>query len=149
MAELELNQRDADALIALDKIRVSDDPVDYPGLGGRVSVPLSSLDRREEFMLDVSRGRIDLAKGTYQNRARHVIILVRLDFGGPPHRNPDGEEIGCPHLHVYREGYGDKWAAEVPNDKFSDLSDLWGTLGEFMAFCNVVDPPSFVRGLFT
>ena len=78
-----------------------------------------------------------------------MIILVRLDFGGPPHRNPDGEEIGCPHLHTYREGYGDKWAAEVPTDKFSDLSDLWTTLGDFMTLCNVVKPPNFVRGLFT
>lgn len=149
MAELELNQRDADALIALEKIRATDDSVDYPGLGGRVSVPLTSLNRREEFTLDVSRGRIDLVKGTYQTRARHVIILVRLDFGGPPHRNPDGEEVACPHLHVYREGYGDKWAVAVPKDKFSDFSNLWTILEEFMAFCNVVRPPNFVKGLFT
>jgi len=40
-------------------------------------------------------------------------------------------------------------AAEVPTDKFSDLSDLWTTLGDFMTLCNVVKPPNFVRGLFT
>jgi hypothetical protein len=36
---------------------------------------------------------------------------MRLDLDGPPHRNPDDEEIPWPHLHVYREGYGDKWAS--------------------------------------
>ncbi|MFW9280162.1 DUF6978 family protein [Glaesserella parasuis] len=26
--------------------------------------------------------------------------MVRLDIEGPPHRNPDGEEIICPHIHL-------------------------------------------------
>ncbi|KJU85379.1 prophage protein [Candidatus Magnetobacterium bavaricum] len=38
------------------------------------------------------------------------IILLRLCFGGHPHRNPDDTEISSPHLHRYREGYADKWA---------------------------------------
>jgi hypothetical protein len=32
---------------------------------------------------------------------------MRLDLDGPPHRNPDDQEIPCPHLHIYRAGYGD------------------------------------------
>ena len=78
MAEINLTQAEADALIALEKHRVDDKQWDYPGMGGSISVPLVSADRREQFILDVSRGRIDLAKGTYQNRARQVVVLVRL-----------------------------------------------------------------------
>ena len=74
------------------------------------------MDGREEFLLDIRRARIDLAKGTYQNRGREVVILARLDFGGAPHRNPDGEEIGSPHIHLYREGFGDKWAFPIPSE---------------------------------
>lgn len=48
---------------------------------------------RENFLLDIRRGKIDLLKATNQNRARQTIVLVRLDLGGAPHRNPDGEEI--------------------------------------------------------
>src|SRR5690349_3665382 len=110
----ELTQSEADALIAMEKHRVNDDAWDYPGLGVSLSIPLVSIDKRENFILDVARGRIDLRKGTYQNRARQTVILVRLDFGGQPHRNPDGVEVSSPHLHVYREGYGDKWAIPVP-----------------------------------
>jgi hypothetical protein len=76
-------------------------------------------------------------------------VLVRLDFGGAPHRNPDGEEIGSPHLHLYREGYGDKWAVPVPEDRFENLSDPWQTLEDFMRYCNVVQSPMIRRGLFT
>ena len=100
-------------------------------------------------MLDVSRGRIDLTKGTYQNRSRQVIVLVRLDFGGQPHCNPDGQEIPLHHLHIYREGYGDKWAVPVLADQFSNISDLWQTLQDFMIFCNITEPPFIKRGLFS
>jgi hypothetical protein len=149
MAETNLTQTEADTLLALAKYRVDDRAWDYPDLGGSISVPLVSGDRREDFMLDVSRGRIDLAKGRYQNRARQVVVLARLDFGGAPHRNPDGEEIASPHLHLYREGYGDKWAFPVPADRFPAIGDALRTLEDFMRFCNIVEPPDIRRGLFT
>lgn len=149
MAEINLTQAEADSLIAMAKRRIDNTEWEYPGLGGGVSIPLISADRREQFVLDMRRGRIDLAKGTYQNRGRQVVVLVRLDFGGAAHRNPDGEEIASPHLHLYREGLGDKWAIPVPNDRFADLRDSWRTLEDFMRYCNVVEPPIIRRGLST
>lgn len=147
MSEIDLPQDVADALIAIGKRSLATDPVVVP-TSGRVEVPLSDLDGREDFQLDIRRARIDLTKGTKQTRTRQTIILVRLDFGGAPHRNPDGEEVGCPHIHIYREGYGDKWAYPLPDSQFSDIGDFWKTLDEFLAYCNVVEPPTFQRGLF-
>ena len=82
MADVHLTQAEADALIAMDKHRVDEREWDYPDLGGGISIPLVSVDKREHFVLDVRRSRIDLAKGTYQNRGRQIAVLVRLDFGG-------------------------------------------------------------------
>lgn len=149
MTDINLTQAEAEALIAVEKIRVNSDIWDYPPLGGTISIPLTSSDKRENFLLDISRGRIDLLKGKYQNRSRQVIVLVRLDFGGAPHRNPDGAEVLSPHLHIFREGYGDKWAMPVPMDEFPNLSDLGQTLRDFMQFCNVVEIPVIQIGLFT
>jgi len=132
----------------MEKRRLDDARWDYPGLGGSINIPLVSSDKREDFILDISRGKIDLLKGTYQNRSRQIAVLVRLDFGGRPHRNPDDEEISSPHLHIYREGYGDKWAVQVPIDRFHDLNDLWKTLEDFMRFCNITKPPIIERGHF-
>ncbi len=148
MSELDLTQAEADSLIAMAKIKAINDDHDYPDLGGSVIVPLASQDKRESFLLDISRGRIDLQKVKYQNRAKQVVVLVRLDFGGAPHRNPDGEEVPCPHLHTYQEGFGDKWAHTLPNGKFTYLDDLWRTLEDFMDYCNIVDRPNIVKGLF-
>jgi hypothetical protein len=148
MAEIELTQVEADALRALEKVRENDDQPDYPSLGGNVCVPLVSVDKREHFLLDVSRGRIDLSKGKYQERGHQVVVLVRLDFGGAPHRNPDGEEVPSPHLHIYRQGFGSKWAIRATQEHFPDTQDFWRMLTDFMRYCNITKPPMFRRGVF-
>lgn len=148
MAEIAITQTEADALIQLPKIRVDNNIWKYPPLGGSISIPLTSIDKRENFILDVSRGQINLVKGTYQTRARQVVVLVRLDFGGSPHRNPDGEEIPSPHLHIYREGYGDKWAYPVPLDEFPNIAQPSQAIYDFMEFCNIVEIPDIQIGLF-
>lgn len=149
MTHSSLTQADADALLAMEKRRSDLTERDYPDPGGRIEVPLVSSDGRERFFLDLRRTRVDLAKGTYQSRGRQVTTLARLDFGGTPHRNPDGKDIGSPHLHLYREGFGDKWAIPVPLDQFPNLDDPWLTLDDFMRFCNVVEPPIIRRREFT
>src|SRR5687767_6333095 len=104
MPEIDITQDEADALLVMPKHRIDDREWKFPTVGGSLTIPLSSENKRESFFLDIRRGRIDLAKGSYQNRARQVVILARLDFGGQPHRNPNGEEIASPHLHLYKEG---------------------------------------------
>jgi hypothetical protein len=141
MSNLDLSQPEADVLLAMKKIKINDNRHHYPHQGGTLRIPLTSEDKREEFMLDITRGRIELSKGTLQNRARKIFILARLDYGGSPHRNPDGEEISSPHLHIYREGFGDKWATQVPSDRFPNINDYWRTLQDFMKFCNIIDHP--------
>jgi len=147
MADVDLTQEEAEALIAMPKIRTSDDIVYFPGRGNRVTIHLISDDKRENFILDLRRGRIDLHKATYQTRARQTIVLVRLDIAGAPHRNPDDVEIGCPHLHIYREGFGTRWAEPLPEERFSNTLDLWKMLQDFMGYCNITRPPNIQKGI--
>src|ERR1700719_4614124 len=149
MADIEITQAEADALIGMEKRFVDDKDWTFPAAGERIALALSSLDKRENFMLDVTRAQIKLTKATYQNRARQAIILMRLDLDGPPHRNPDGEEIPCPHLHIYREGYGDKWAIAAPVAIYTNALDLFATFEAFMQQCNITDPPKIQKGLFS
>lgn len=145
---IELTQVEADTLLAMQKRRTESDVLLFPGPGGKLVVPLQSIDKTEDFFLDVTRSRIDLVKITYQNRGRSVVVLMRLDIHGAPHRNPDGAEIPCPHLHLYREGYGDKWAVPLNDGRFPNLEDQVQTLIDFMRECNVVDHPTVQRGIF-
>lgn len=145
---INLTQADADALIAMPKRPADDETRSFPLPGDRIIIPLVSLDRREDFLLDVTRSQINIAKISHQNRARQVVVLMRLDVNGAPHRNPDGEEILGPHLHIYKEDFGDKWAYPLPLGKFENLGDLHRTLDDFLAECNVVEPPRIGAGLF-
>ena len=149
MSEVNLAQTAADELLAMEKHRIDDTIYNFLGVGGALRIPLQSPDKRESFNLDITHGQINLTKVTYQNRARVVVILARLDLGGQPHRNPNDEEIGCPHLHLYREGYGDKWAFPLPPDKFSNTTDNWKVIQDFLTFINVTRAPDIRKGLFT
>ena len=142
----ELTQQEADTLLSIEKYSQDDNVYLFSDISGSLRVPLISKDKREEFMLDIYRSKIELVKNTFQNRARKAFILARVDIGGSPHRNPDGEEISCPHLHLYREGFGDKWAFPVPKE-FSNTSDVWVVLQDFMSYCNIVGKPEIQKGL--
>ena len=145
--DVNLTQAEADDLIRLQKYRTDCKVWHYPYFGGRTNIPLASKDRREEFLLDMYRGGISLTKQSFQNRARRVVILLRLCVLGSPHRNPDGQEILAPHLHVYREGFADKWAVPALAYNFGNMADPWQTLQDFMRYCNVTDPPNIRREL--
>jgi uncharacterized protein DUF6978 len=148
MADINLSQSEANALTAMEKQRVDDKQWEFAGPGTRLAIPLISKDKREHFFLDVTRAQVKLTKATYQNRARQAIILLRLDLDGSPHRNPDDQEIPCPHLHIYTEGFGDKWAIPAPPAEFPNTKDLFSTFQAFMKRCNITLPPDIQLGLF-
>ena len=102
---------------------------------------------RERFLLDVWRGLLRLSKLKFQNRVRTAIILVRLDVDGAPHTNPDGVRLPGTHLHLYQEGYEDKWAYPVDSEVFTLLSDPGTTFHDFCTYCHIESPPP-VQGVF-
>ena len=150
-----LTQSEADALIALQKKRTSNDTYNFPPYREILTIPIVSIDGRESFLLDINRkGSIRLTRCTYQERYRGIIILVRLDIDGPPHTNPEvaavplpyfipynGLTINCPHLHLYVEGYMDRWAIPAPANEFPNTTDLNKTLEDFFRYCKITEPP--------
>jgi hypothetical protein len=104
-------------------------------------------DEQERFLLDLWRGTFRLSKLKFLERARKVIVLVRLDVDGSPHTNPDGTRMDGTHLHIYREGYEDKWAVPVDRALFTNLADAARTLGDFCGYCNIGEVPPIQDGL--
>ena len=143
-----LTQPEADALIAMDKYRIDDNLWDYPVPGHKITIPLESSNGREQFFLDINRRSRNELKISYQNRARRTEILLRLCSGGSPHRNPDHQEVDSTHLHIYREGYGDKWAVSVPSSTFpTDTSNIGVMFSDFLQLCNIIQPPNIRMAL--
>ena len=136
-----LKQAEADQLIGMTKHFVRPPAFISIPAGVDVTYELSSVGDRERFLLDVWRGTLRLSKIKFQTRARVVEILVRLDVLGAPHTNPDGQRLSGTHVHLYREGYDDKWAFPVDSKSFTLLTDPATTFQEFCAFCNIESLP--------
>ena len=63
MADIDLSQVEANALIALEKLCDNNDRYDFPSLGKSLIIPLHSRNRREQFLLDIGIGRTVCVRG--------------------------------------------------------------------------------------
>ncbi len=131
-----LAQEEVDALIAMMKRFAESRPISLPP-GIDDTRELIGADPKERFLLDIWRGTIRLSKYRYQTRARQIIVLVRLCIDGAPHTNPDGARLEGSHLHLYREGYDDKWAQPLDASMFPNPIDIWRTFEDFCNYCNI------------
>lgn len=147
MADLNISQEEADELVAAVKLYEGNGAINYPPPGSSLSLSALGPGQKEHFLVDVTRGRINLSKVSHNLRVRTSIVLLRLDIAGTTHMNPDGSKIKTPHLHVYREGYGVSWAIEVPAS-FGDLSDMPKNLRNFLTYCNITHQPLINLELF-
>lgn len=147
---LPLAQAEADELIQLQKVAQDFKTEAYPGRGERKRFTLKSMDERETFVIDLTRGRVDMGRITHNLLGRQIVGLVRLDLGVTLlHRNPDDSEIRGPHLHIYREGWELKWATALPARGFAPTDPLLTQLSNFFKFCNVITPQPITMGLFS
>lgn len=123
-----------------------------PQPGQERSIDLLSIDSREQFVVHFNRkGKVIPNKYTLLERHASSIVLLRLDVEGPPHINPDGEEIACPHIHISKEEYGTSWAYPADDYGYNNTSDIVATLITFLEQCRVVNitemNPTESRGL--
>lgn len=141
-----LTQSEADHLIGLDKRFVDLSLLSFMA-GVKQIRQLVASEGKERFLMDLWRGTLRLTKANLQTRARTAVILVRLDIDGAPHTNPDGEVIGGTHLHLYREGFEDKWASPLDPARFSDPNSLAQCFEDFCSYCSISSRPSFQASL--
>lgn len=134
---MDLTQYEADELIAIAKYVMEQAVFERTK---KVSVDLLAQNGKDELILDITPSTIKINKATYQMRAKKCIPLVRLDLDGPPHKNPDDTVITYPHIHIYREGYGTKWAYALPKE-FDGCKNIIDFLDKFCQYCNIQGDP--------
>jgi hypothetical protein len=142
-----ITQKEFEILLAYKKRFKEDEQIDlYLPEWQREIVSVESTDT---FILNYRRGTINFEKYTFNNR-NPVIVLLRFDSLGR-HTNPDsdGRSFSGPHVHIYREGFGDKIAFPVSEIGLSE-TDLKGedVLPIFLRYCNVLNLPSIQTTLF-
>jgi hypothetical protein len=139
-----LTQAEADELMGLIKILLSHEPIRFPRLGEQEQYELKDKETGSiTFTIDVQRKTVNVNKCTYQTRAMGHRLL-RIDLAGAPHPNPDGTEVPCPHIHIYREGFEDSWAYPLSDYMITDTNDLVRVLIDFLEYNHVENIPHVI-----
>ena len=122
--------------------------------GKQESFRLETNNKENIYDLDINRRCIEL-KYTFQTRLNTSVRLIRLDIN-QTHTNPNVSleiEEGDPffeihkkcigkkfdnesHIHIYREGFDDRWAYPV-SEIFNNPSDIESTFKGFLGYCNI------------
>ncbi|MDO5845395.1 MAG: hypothetical protein Q4Q04_00580 [Methanocorpusculum sp.] len=142
----DFSQAEADRLIGIEKVRATDEIFVYPSAGKKLEIPLTSTDCRDEFILSVVPGKIEIITTRNQLRTKNNTVLLRLDTGTKPHKNPDGQVLQCPHMHVFKEGYGIRYAWPLDTAVFTNCDDPFQTLQNFMTYCNIQKKTHLTKG---
>lgn len=123
-------------------LEVDTNGIEWPKKGKNLVVPCFSTDNKEEFDITINRGRIEIRKINYQELYNaDKTILFRIDNMGPPHMNPDGIIIECPHIHIHKEGYGTKWAYPLSDVMEVECENPTELFKAFLEYINIVDIP--------
>ncbi len=73
--------------------------------------------------------------------------MLRYDNGGR-HTNPDGVLFEGPHVHLYREGYNDKFTFSVLEVNVTGTDTMGQVFKKIMHFCNVNQVPTIEVPMF-
>ena len=136
----DLTDNEARFLQELEKL-VMERQVNIPCNERKECLNLSSRENINDNIMRIyiKRGKRNIHKCSFTVIYNKSIVLWRLDIEpGRIHQNPDGEDVPNPHLHVYREGYDDKYAIPLP-DSFTDVNNLSKTLYDLLAYSNVIN----------
>lgn len=75
-----LTQQEADALLTLGKYDFSNGEYKFPYMGGSLRLSLHSMDKKETFNLDVTRGYIALEKNHLPNQSQKSHCIGSLGY---------------------------------------------------------------------
>src|SRR5690625_76455 len=135
-----LTKNRADYLIKVLKVlKYEGEVIPFPASMQQEVIEAQSDDlNKDKFMFYINRkGQYNLKKCTYLSRYNNTYNLLRLDINGPPHDNPDGTTVECPHIHIYKEGYNLSWAYPLESVIPTDPTDLIQVLIDFLKYNNV------------
>ena len=127
---MNLSQEAADTLRIIEKYLTDPELVKMPPpVDTHIhSVHYQHDDRRMDNMkISTYRARKNRLKVSYRLLYNGNVMLIRVDTqDATPHTNPDKKITIAPrepHVHIYREGYGDKFAYPLPKE-FHDTENI-------------------------
>lgn len=139
-----LTQAEADTLKAIEKYLLEPGRVKLPRPQTTNTYNLKytlNSKNMQDMKVSAYRGKKNPDKVSYRLIYGDYFILLRIDTkDNTPHQNPDGTLIAPlqPHIHIYKEGYRDKYAYPLPKD-FSDAENIMTLFIEFLTYSTILN----------
>jgi hypothetical protein len=135
---MDLTQSEADGLRIVRKLFLDKMPLIINQPYSEQRQLRSETNPYDTFYLNINQTAIEFGK--YNTLTRYFsICLVRICIDKDSvHENPDGKKIKGHHIHIYKEGYADRFAYPLENYNFSNF-DIVPLLRQFLRFCNIED----------
>lgn len=135
-----ITQLEYEFLMGLQKKFANDQEIEIGPAPIKWTREVNSTESHDLFLIDYHRGKLQLLKYTLNERFRQTVCLIRLDTAGR-HTNPDGIHFDGPHIHIYRDGFDDKFAYPVETAGIKDPTNIGNSVKEFLEFCNIRNVP--------
>lgn len=134
-----LTQEEAERLLSMLKKSL----IEYlmlPQKGDKVEFDVCGDNKKDLFSINIFRGKINGNKINYNARIKsNGIMLLELHINATNrHINPDGTIITGSHWHIYKEGFGNRYA--FPADDIEDNNFVQNTIN-FLDEFNVIEKP--------
>lgn len=132
----ELTQAEFDHLMRLEK-EFEDKTTIFLGPAPlQWSRKIKSITSNDTFSLDFYRGTFKIQKYTYNHRYKQTLVIFRFDSYGT-HTNPDGVQLTGFHVHIYKEGFGDKFAYPASEFGIEETDSMVTILHKVLLYCKV------------
>lgn len=135
----QLTQSEAERLLHMVKKSLISQ-INFPGSGDSTDFEVVGENKRDLFIIDIYKGKINKNKFNIGARIKkNNIILLELHIGATNrHLNPSGTIVTGSHWHIYSEKYGIKEA--FPAEDINSLDFVEKTMLFFEKF-NLVEKP--------
>jgi len=128
----------------LKQIKEKKRVIRLPSLGEQSSIQIKSVEKPvQTFRIVINRKQKISGNYSFLEIHGNNGLLLRLDIIGPPHTNPDGTKVPCPHIHIARDYYDDSWAYEFSPPDVSNFDSLVSQLYEFMVHCHIINTQDY------
>ena len=144
---MSIPQREYDYLMSVEKVFSETDDIELGPAPIRWQRNINAIQSREAFILDFYRGSFELRKYTTNKRYRQTIIFLRYDSMGR-HTNPDGTTFDGPHVHLYREGFNDRFAFPVTEIGVDSSLAMEEVFQKILSYSNVIQVPQIHLSIF-